>query len=57
MLGAALSETLTQTRTPKVRIKLSEKSSSAERVLTTSTTAAPRGKMKLSNIKRSKNGK
>jgi hypothetical protein len=56
MLGAALSETLTQTRTPKARIKLSEKSSSAERVLTTSTTATPRGKMKLSDIKRSKNG-
>ena len=56
MLGSTLPETLTKARVPKARIKLSEKSSSAEHVLTTSTTATPRGKMKLSDIKRSKNG-
>ncbi|MBO5308239.1 MAG: phage terminase large subunit family protein [Lentisphaeria bacterium] len=56
ILGAALPETLTKARVPKARIKLSDRSSSAERVLTSPTTAAPRGKMKLSDLRRQKNG-
>ena len=56
ILGAALPETLTKARVPKARIKLSDRSSSAERVLTSPTTIAPRGKMKLSDLRRQKNG-
>ena len=56
ILGAALPETLTKARVPKARIKLSDRSSSAERVLTSPTTTAPRGKMKLSDLRRQKNG-
>ena len=56
ILGAALPETLTKARVPKARIKLSDRSSSAERVLTSPTAAAPRGKMKLSDLRRQKNG-
>ena len=56
ILGAALPETLTKARVPKARIKLSDRSKSAERVLTSPTTTAPRGKMKLSDLRRQKNG-
>ena len=56
ILGAALPETLTKARVPKARIKLSDRSSSAERVLTSPTATAPRGKMKLSDLRRQKNG-
>lgn len=56
ILGAALPETLTKARVPKARIKLSDRSSSAERVLTSPTTIVPRGKMKLSDLRRQKNG-
>ena len=56
ILGAALPETLTKARVPKARIKLSDRSSSAELVLTSPTAAATRGKMKLSDLRRQKNG-
>lgn len=53
MLGAALPETLTRTREPKARIRLSGKrpGSGAE-----TNSFVPRGKLKLSEIRKAKNG-
>ena len=53
MLGSALPETLTKARVPKARIKLSDKQLGPG-VGTTS--FAPRGKLKLSDIRKAKNG-
>jgi hypothetical protein len=53
MLGSALPETLTKVRVPKARIKLSDKQVDPE---TRTTSFAPRGKLKLSEIRKAKNG-
>ena len=53
MLGSALPETLTQTKIPKARIKLSNKQGDS---IVETPSSEPHGKLKLSKLRKAKNG-